>query len=64
MPALFAFLHHAAALALISALVVELVVLGDELTTRSARRLQRADMVLGISAGVRLAAGLARVVYF
>jgi putative membrane protein len=64
MPALFAFMHHAAAFALVSALVLELVVLRDELTLKSARLLQTTDMALGISAGVLLAVGLARVVYF
>ncbi len=64
MPALFAFVHHAAAFALVSALVLELVLVREELTLRTARLLQKADMVFGICAGVLLAAGLARVVYF
>jgi putative membrane protein len=64
MPALFAFVHHAAAFALVSALVLELVLVRDELTVKTARILQRADMAFGISAGVLLAVGLARVVYF
>ena len=64
MPALFAFLHHAAAFALVSALVLELVLVRDELTVRTARMLQKADMAFGIAAGVLLAVGLARVVYF
>lgn len=64
MPALFAFVHHAAAFALVSALVLELVLVREELTLRTARLLPKADMVFGISAGVLLAAGLARVVYF
>lgn len=64
MPALFAFVHHAAAFALVSALVLELVLVRDELTLKTARILQKADMALGISAGMLLAIGLARVVYF
>jgi putative membrane protein len=64
MSALFAFLHHAAAFALVSALVLELVLLRQELTAKIARLLQKADMAFGIAAGVLLAAGLARVVYF
>jgi putative membrane protein len=64
MSALFAFMHHAAAFALVSALVVELVLLRTELTLSSARILQKADMALGISAGLLLAVGLIRVVYF
>jgi putative membrane protein len=64
MSALFAFVHHAAAFALVSALVVELVLLRTELTLSSARVLQKADMALGISAALLLAVGLIRVVYF
>ena len=59
-----AFLHHAAAFALVAALAVEVVVIRDELNIRNARRLARADMVVGLSAGVLLVVGLLRVVYF
>ncbi len=61
---LFAFLHHAAAFALVAALAVELVLLRSELTAHTVRRLQRADMALGISAGILLVVGLLRVFYF
>ncbi len=64
MPALFAFVHHAAAFALVSALVLELVLVREELTVRTARLLQKADMAFGMAAGVLLVAGLARVFYF
>lgn len=64
MTALMAFLHHVAAFALVAALVVEFVVIRDELNTRTARRLARADMIFGISAGVLLVVGLLRVFYF
>jgi len=64
MSALFAFMHHAAAFALVSALAIELVLLRTELTLSNARILQKADMALGISAGLLLAVGLIRVVYF
>jgi putative membrane protein len=64
MSAAFAFLHHLAAFVLFAAVVVEFIAVKDELTLASARRLQRADMVLGISAGVLLLAGFARVLYF
>jgi putative membrane protein len=64
MTAAMAFLHHVAAFALVAALVVEFVVIRDELNTRTARRLARADMVLGLSAGVLLVVGLLRVFYF
>ena len=64
MSALFAFMHHAAAFALVAALVIELVLLRTELTLSTARILQKADMALGISAGLLLTVGLIRVVYF
>jgi len=59
-----AFLHHVAAFALVAALAVEFVLIRGELTVATARRLARADMILGISAGVLLAVGLLRVFYF
>src|SRR2546423_5234152 len=61
---LFAFLHHLAAFALVSAIAIEFVLLRGELTLWSTRRLQVADMILGIAAGVLLIAGLARVFWF
>ena len=64
MTSLFAFLHHIAAFALFAALVVELILIGEVLTVGTARRLQVADMVFGISAGVLLLVGLLRVFYF
>src|SRR5256885_7059988 len=64
MTVLFAFLHHFAAFALVSAIAIEFVLLRGELTLWSARRLQVADMVLGIAAGVLLVVGLARVFWF
>ena len=61
---LFAFLHHLAAFTLVAAIALEFVLLRGELTAWSARRLQVADMVLGIAATVLLLAGLARVFWF
>jgi putative membrane protein len=62
--ALFAFLHHIAAFALVAALVVEFVLIRGELNVTTARKLARADMVFGISSGVLLVVGLLRVFYF
>jgi len=62
--ALFAFLHHLAAFALVASLVVEFVVIRDDMSARTARRLALADLVLGVSAGVLLVVGLLRVFYF
>jgi putative membrane protein len=64
MTSLFAFLHHIAAFTLFAALVVELILIREVLTVGTARRLQVADMVFGISAGVLLLVGLLRVFYF
>lgn len=49
---------------LFAALVVEFVLIRSALTVESARRIQMADTVYGISAGVLLLVGLARVFHF
>ena len=64
MPALFAFLQHVAAFALVAALAVEFVLVRDEITLQAARRLLLADLVLGASAGSILVVGLLRVFFF
>jgi putative membrane protein len=64
MATLFAFLHHLAAFALVAALVVEFVLIKGEFNTGTASRIQRADLVFGIAAGVLLVVGLLRVVFF
>jgi putative membrane protein len=64
MAALFAFLHHISAFTLFAAIVVEFVLLRGTLTVESARKILRADMIYGISAGVLLLVGLARVFHF
>jgi putative membrane protein len=64
LPALFAFLHHVAAFALVAALVVEFVLIREEITLQAARRLLLADRVYGAAAGSILAVGLLRVFFF
>lgn len=64
MSALFAFLHHLAAFALVAALTAELVLIRSELTVENARRILRFDAAYGLSAGVLLVAGLLRVFHF
>lgn len=64
MSAFFAFLHHLFAFCLFSALVLELVLLRRPLTLDTARLLQRADLAYGVTAGLILVIGLARVFYF
>jgi putative membrane protein len=62
--AFFAFLHHLAAFALVSAIAAEFLMMREELTLRSARRMLFADMIIGIAAATVLAAGLLRVFFF
>ena len=64
MSTLFAFLHHLAAFVLVSALAVEFILMRQELTLASARRLQITDAVFGAAAGILLVVGLIRVFYF
>lgn len=61
---LFAFLHHIAAFALVAALAIQFILLRDELSPASARRLLMIDAVLGLSALTVLAIGFARVFFF
>jgi putative membrane protein len=64
MSTLFAFLHHLCAFALVAALAIEFTLIRQELTLASARRLQVADIVLGMAAGTLLVIGLLRVFFF
>jgi putative membrane protein len=62
--ALMAFLHHLAAFTLVASLAYEHIAFRTDLTLTDARRIQRADLIYGISAGVILIAGLLRVFFF
>lgn len=62
--AIMAFLHHLAAFALTGAIIYELVTFRKDLTLAEARRIQRMDIVYGISAAVVLIVGLLRVFYY
>jgi len=64
LPALFAFLHHVAAFALVAALVVEFVLIREEITLQAARRVLLADLVYGAAAGGVLVVGLLRAFFF
>ena len=64
MPSFFAFLHFAAAFTVFAALVLEHSLIMDPLTLRSARKLQVADIIFGVSAGVVLVIGWSRVYLF
>lgn len=59
--AIMAFLHHLAAFALTGSIIYELVAFHKDLTLAEARRIQRMDIVFGISAAVVLIVGLLRV---
>jgi putative membrane protein len=62
--ALFAFLHHVAAFAFVAALVLELVLLKDDFSLRSVRKLLYTDTVVGAAAAIVLVVGLLRAFYF
>src|SRR4051812_47069604 len=64
MSTLFAFLHHVAAFTLVSAIAVEFVLIRQELTASTARKLLNTDAGYGIAAGALLVIGLLRVFYF
>jgi putative membrane protein len=64
MPTLFAFFHHALAFTLVSALAIEFILIGQELSLSLAERLAISDAVLGAAAGLLLVAGLLRVLLF
>ena len=64
MSTLFAFLHHLIAFTLVSALAVEFILIGQELSHATARRLAVTDAVLGIAAGLLFVVGLCRVFFF
>jgi putative membrane protein len=74
MATLFAFLHHLAAFTLVSAVAIELVLIGqiqtkdattgEGLSIPVARRLVIADAVLGAAATILLVVGLCRVFFF
>jgi putative membrane protein len=59
----FAFLHHAAAFAIVAVLTAELVLLKDDLTLVSARSVLRMDAAYGIAALALLVVGFLRVFY-
>lgn len=62
--AFMASLHHLFAFALVASVVYEFIAYRKGLTLEEARRIQRADLVYGISAGVLLVVGLLRVYFF
>lgn len=61
---IMAFLHHLAAFALVGSLIYEHTTFRKELSLTDARRIQRMDIIYGISAAFILIVGLLRVFYF
>ena len=61
---IMAFLHHLAAFTLAGALIYEHTAFRKDMTLAEARRLQRMDMIYGISAAILLVVGLLRVFNF
>ena len=62
--AFMAFLHHLMAFTLVACVVYEFIAYRQGMTIEEARRIQRADLLYGISAGLLLVIGLLRVFYF
>ncbi len=62
--ALIAFGHFLAFFALAAALVLELALIVESMSVETAKRIQRADRVVGIAATLVLVFGLLRVFYF
>ena len=61
---IMAFLHHLAAFTLTAAIIYEMVTFRKDLSLAEARKIQRMDILYGISAGVVVIVGLLRVFYF
>lgn len=62
--ALMAFLHHLMSFTLTACLVYEFIAYQKNMSTEELRRIQRADLAYGISAGLLLVIGLLRVFFF
>lgn len=62
--AFMASLHHLFAFVLVASVVYEFIAYRKGMTVEEARRIQRADITYGISAGVLLVVGLLRVYFF
>lgn len=62
--ALMAFLHHLLAFTLVACVVYEFIAYRQGMSVEEARRIQRADLMYGISAGLLLIVGVLRVLYF
>jgi putative membrane protein len=64
MTTLFAFFHHVLAFTVVAALAIEFILIGQEFTHPTAKRLAITDAVLGAAAGLLFVVGLCRVFFF
>jgi len=62
--AFMAFLHHLMAFTLVACVAYEFIAYRKGMSIDEVRRIQRADLMYGISAGVLLIVGVLRVLYF
>jgi putative membrane protein len=62
--AFMAFMHHLFAFTLVACVVYEFIAFRKGMTVEEARRIQRTDLMYGISAGMLLVVGLLRVYFF
>jgi len=62
--AVMAFLHHLAAFILVGSIIYEHTAFRKDLSLVEARRIQRMDILYGVSAAFLLVVGLLRVFYF
>lgn len=62
--AIMAFLHHLLAFTLTACLVYEFIAYRRDMGLAEIRRIQRVDLVYGVSAGLLLVIGLLRVFFF
>ena len=62
--AFVAFGHYLAFFSLTAALVLQLALIGESLSVETAKRIRRADRVLGLSGILLLVFGFLRVIYF
>lgn len=62
--AFMAFLHHVFAFTLVACLIYEFIAFRKGMSIEETRRIQRADLAYGISAGLLLVVGLLRVFFF
>jgi putative membrane protein len=62
--AFMAFLHHLFAFTMVACVIYEFIAYRKDMTIEEARRIQRADLMYGISAGLLLIVGFLRVFFF